>query len=161
VIVLDDYLTRGEAEVVDLGSSLTLNPVPPATVDGLYRKLVGKHPALSIHKKETLPARLQFGTHPRIPAIVGLVDNGWTVTWRDTLTRNLAEGRTWGGAHGYDNQFRDMHGLFVAAGPRVRHGLVAPALQNIHLYTFMCDLLGLRPAPNDGDPAKTRSLIVR
>jgi hypothetical protein len=52
-----------------------------------------------------------------------------------------------------------MHGLFVAAGPRLQRGLVVPALENIHLYEFMCALLGIQPAKNDGDPSVTRALL--
>lgn len=159
LILLDDYITRSEAEVVDLGANLTLNPAAGITTDGLYRKLAGKHPALSVYKKEQLPAWLRFGSHPRVPAIVGLVEQGWTVTWRDTAAKNKAEGRRYGGAHGYDPRYRAMHGLFVAAGPRVRRGYTAPAIQNVHLYAFMCELLGLKPAPNDGDPQQTANFI--
>ena len=54
-----------------------------------------------------------------------------------------------------------MHGLFIAAGPRIRRGIVIPAFENIHLYVLMCDLLGLTPAANDGDPAQTRALLSR
>ena len=57
--------------------------------------------------------------------------------------------------------YRDLHGLFVAAGPRVRRGYVAPEFQNIHLYDFMCAVLGLKPATNDGDPVKTAAFLVR
>ena len=52
-----------------------------------------------------------------------------------------------------------MHGLFVVAGPRIRQGARVPAFENIHLYDFFCAILGIRPAPNDGDPAVTRQLF--
>ena len=68
---------------------------------------------------------------------------------------DAAAGRTNGGAHGYDPTLKSMHGLFVAAGPRVREGVRAPAFENIHIYNFLCALLGLKPSPNDGDPSVT------
>jgi len=46
-----------------------------------------------------------------------------------------------------------MRGLLVAAGPRLREGLVVPPVENIHVYELMCALLGITPAPNDGDIA--------
>lgn len=52
-----------------------------------------------------------------------------------------------------------MHGLFIAAGPRLRGGMRVPAFENTHLYEFMCALLGLQPAKNDGDPAVTRAMF--
>jgi predicted AlkP superfamily pyrophosphatase or phosphodiesterase len=161
VVVLDDYITRDEAEVIDTGALLALNPKPPATADTLYGKLAGRHPALRVYRKEALPVWLQYGSHPRVPAIVGLLENGWVARWQSSVESAKAAGRTAGGAHGYDPRYRDMHGLFVAAGPRVRRGHLAPSIQNVHVYQFMCELLGLRPAPNAGDPQQTAAFLTR
>jgi hypothetical protein len=43
----------------------------------------------------------------------------------------------------------------------VRRGVVAPEFKNIHVYDFLCAVLGLTPAPNDGDSAVTRSFLTR
>jgi alkaline phosphatase D len=47
----------------------------------------------------------------------------------------------------------------VAAGPRIRHNTLAPEFQNIHIYDFLCGILGLTPAQNDGDPRITRKFF--
>jgi len=52
-----------------------------------------------------------------------------------------------------------MHGLFVAAGPAVRGGLVAEPFENVHVYDFLCAILKLTPAPNDGDARATRGFL--
>ena len=52
-----------------------------------------------------------------------------------------------------------MHGLFIANGPRIRRGLKFKPFENIHVYEFMCAVLGLQPAANDGDPAVTRDML--
>jgi hypothetical protein len=52
-----------------------------------------------------------------------------------------------------------MRGLFVASGPRVASGVRVGAFENIHVYEFMCALLGITPANNDGDPAVTRDML--
>ena len=52
-----------------------------------------------------------------------------------------------------------MQGLFIAHGPRIRSGVTVPPFQNIHVYEFMCAVLGLQPATNDGDPAVTRDML--
>ena len=44
---------------------------------------------------------------------------------------------------------------------RVRGGRVVKAFENIHVYELMCALLGIAPAPNDGDPKVTRRLLRR
>ena len=48
---------------------------------------------------------------------------------------------------------------FIAAGPRIRSGVKVRPFENIHVYEFMCAVLGLRPATNDGDPAVTRDML--
>lgn len=158
-IVLSDYISQAEADVVDTGATLGLNPRGGTTVDALYRKLAFKHPSLAVYKREEAPAWLHYGKNPRVPAIIGLVEAGWTVVSRRPA--NAPATPRIGGAHGYDGRYRDMHGLFVAAGPRIRRGVVAPQLENIHLYHFMCEVLGLRPAINDGDPAQTAGFFIR
>ena len=52
-----------------------------------------------------------------------------------------------------------MQGLFIANGPRIRRGLKFKPFENIHVYEFMCAVLGLQPAKNDGDPAVTRDML--
>ena len=34
-----------------------------------------------------------------------------------------------------------------------------PAFENIHIYNALAQVLGVTPAPNDGDPAIARSLL--
>ena len=51
---------------------------------------------------------------------------------------------TTGGEHGYDGRYRSMHGLFVAAGPQFRRGIIVPAFESIHVYELMCRILGQR-----------------
>jgi len=52
-----------------------------------------------------------------------------------------------------------MHGLLIATGPGLRQGARVPAVENNHVYELLCTLLGIAPAPNDGDPAATRGML--
>ena len=83
---------------------------------------------------------------------------GWIVTTHASGGRRAA---AVGGAHGYHPGTPDMRALFVAAGPSLRRGLVVPDLANVHLYEFMCRILQLTPAKNDGDLAKTAEYFAR
>ena len=160
VIALSDYVSPGQVEVLDSGGGLALNPRGGATVEQIYQQLAGKHPSLAIYRREQAPAWLRYGSHPRVPALLGVVEAGWTVTVNRSPAPSPVPARI-AGAHGYDPRYRDMHGLFVAAGPRIRRGYVAPEFSNIHVYAFLCEALGLRPAANDGDPAQTANFFVR
>jgi hypothetical protein len=151
-IVLDDFLDPARMEIVDLGPWVTFNPVG-LSVDEAYAALANRHPRLRVYRSTDLPARFGLAGHPRLATLVGLADEGWTITTRDRLARRDPD-RPWGGAHGYDPAYKSMHGVVVAAGSRLRDGWRAPSIENVHLYELMCRILGLAPAPNDGDPAR-------
>jgi hypothetical protein len=54
-----------------------------------------------------------------------------------------------------------MHGIFIAGGPSFRRGVTLPATENIHVYALLCALLGVTPAPNDGDDRLVRAALTR
>ena len=159
-IFLDDYLDLSSVDVIDWSPVLQVRP-RTGSVDELYRALRGKHPALDVYRRAELPARLHYGTHPRVAPIVGLASDGWAITTRARFEPAKAERRQSGGEHGYSGDNRSMHALFVAAGPTLRQGLTVPPFENIHVYEFLCRILGLKPAKNDGSAAATRDWIRR
>ena len=170
VIYLDDYIDVATVDVTEWGGFLSLSPTPdgPDTppngrmtaVGDLYNRLRGANPHLRVYTQETMPARLHYVGNPRIAAIIGMADDGWIVTTRARQQRRRDDGRTpERGAHGFDPEYRSMHALFVAAGPSIRRGVVVPTLANVHVYDFMCAILELTPAANDGDSAATRGFL--
>ena len=116
-----------------------------------------KHPSLRVYRRDELPEAYRLRSHPRVPAVIGVADDGWHVTTRATLERE--KDQVPGGMHGYDPQNRSMHGLFIATGPQFRSGVVVPAFENVHVYELLCRVLRLRPAMNDGDPAATAAFL--
>jgi predicted AlkP superfamily pyrophosphatase or phosphodiesterase len=160
-IFLDDYLDLSTVEVIEWTPVVELAPRSgtPTSIDAVYRSLKGKHRALAVYKREEVPARLHYRDNPRIPPIIGLADDGWMITSHERLANALKKGDKMGGEHGYDPKYKSMHGLFVAAGPRIVRGRIVPEFQNIHIYDFLCNILGLTPASNDGDPNVTRDFL--
>jgi predicted AlkP superfamily pyrophosphatase or phosphodiesterase len=161
LIFLDDYLDLKTVDVVDMGAFLSLRPRPPATVDAVHRKLRGKHPQLTIYKRDETPQRFHYRGNPRIQPILGIVGEGWTVTSHVREAERKPDAKPRRGAHGYDPRLASMRGLFVAAGPSVKHGMVVAPFENVHVYDFLCALLGLTPAKNDGDAAVTSRFFAR
>jgi predicted AlkP superfamily pyrophosphatase or phosphodiesterase len=157
-ILLDDYLNPSAVDISEWSGAVKVAP-GAEPVDQIYQALKGKHPALAIYKREELPADLQYGKNPRVSPIIGLADDGWTVTTKERLERDREQGRKSAGAHGFDPKYRSMHGLFVAAGPRVKPGLVVAPFHNIDVYDFLCTLLELLPEQNDGDPRTTQAFL--
>jgi predicted AlkP superfamily pyrophosphatase or phosphodiesterase len=153
-IFLDDYLDMLTVDMVDWSPVAQLWP-RSGSPEVIYKALHGRHPALKVYRKQEMPAELHFSAHPRIAPVLALADEGWAITTRDRFAQLQAQGRVQAGDHGYSPAERSMHGLFIAAGPTLRRGLVVPPFENIHLYEFMCRILGLKPAKNDGDRRRT------
>ena len=159
MILLDGLIDVDTVDVIDWSPVLGLAP-KDGDVDALHARLKDRHPALSIHRSAELPAKYGLAGHPRLPPIVGIAAEGWHVaSTRDTDRWRVGNGHAPGGNHGYDPQFRSMHGLFIASGPRLQRGLRVPAFENIHVYELMCALLGIEPAANDGDRAVTAAML--
>jgi predicted AlkP superfamily pyrophosphatase or phosphodiesterase len=150
-IFLDDYVDPASVNVVDWSPVLHIAP-RTGTVDELYKALYDRHPALDVYRREDLPAYLNVMGHARIQPIIAIATRARYATARK-------DGRVSLGEHGYDGRYRSMHGLFVAAGPRIRRGIVVPAFESVHVYELMCRVLGLTPAKNDGDAGMTREFL--
>jgi predicted AlkP superfamily pyrophosphatase or phosphodiesterase len=159
VIFVDDVVKPVDGEIVDLNPALAVWP-RSGREDALYRRLVGAHPRLSVYRRAATPEHWHYRDHERIAPLVGVADEGWSVMRRasvvDAFTRSV---RRVGGNHGYDPQVKSMHGLFVAAGPAFKAKTVVPPFENVNVYGALCLVLGITPAPNDGDPAIARSLL--
>jgi predicted AlkP superfamily pyrophosphatase or phosphodiesterase len=154
VIALSDYLDLAAVDVVDLNPNLAIVPTTMAE-DEVYGRLVRAHPHLRVYRKADTPPHWRFRDHPRVPAIVGVADEGWSVVRRPIPP----EAGFSLGQHGYDPRVASMRGLFVASGPAFRRGAVVPALDSVDVYGVLARVLGVRPAPNDGDPGVASRLL--
>ncbi|HEY0658688.1 MAG TPA: hypothetical protein VGD05_09450, partial [Pyrinomonadaceae bacterium] len=63
------------------------------------------------------------------------------------------------GAHGYDNAFESMRATFIAHGKAFKKGKVVEPFENVQIYNLMCRILGLKPAPNNGDYEKVKHFL--
>lgn len=155
-IVLDDYIDLDDVRLIDYNPVVMMEPKPGvdarAVIDALNRA-----PHLTAYHRDDVPARLHFRDHHRIPTIIGLADNTWSITTRSTLERNPE--RLNGGAHGYDPRHRTMHTLLIGHGPGFRSGATIDSLASVHLYEVMAHMLGLEPAPNDGTLTAGEALL--
>jgi predicted AlkP superfamily pyrophosphatase or phosphodiesterase len=160
LIVLDDYVDVGELDVVDWSPVLAFN-AKDGDNERFYAALKDKHPALTVYRGAELPEQYHLAGHPRLPAVIGIASEGWSITSRGNVRRWIQDKvRGVGGEHGYAASAPSMQALFIAQGPRLRRGMRVKPFENIHVYEFMCAVLGLQPAKNDGDPAVTRDMLL-
>lgn len=149
VVALEDMVPFEDAEPVTDGQSVGFAPRPGREA-AAERRLLGRHAHYQCWRKHELPARWHYGRHPRVPAIVCQMDEGWDAKPREAIARRPNRTR---GSHGYDPALPSMRALFVAHGPAFRRGAVLPAFDNVHVYPLLARLLGVREAPNDGSIA--------
>ncbi len=159
-VIIDSLLDLTSVLIEDEGSVLSLRPLR-GTAAELVRKFDGV-PHVKAYLAEDLPAHFHFRGNARIAPVWVLPDVGWHVGTRaahDRLrTRYAAQGYLLGD-HGYDPALPIMHGLFLAHGPAFQSGVTLPATENIHVYNLLCAVLGLTPAPNDGDDRLVRGAL--
>lgn len=156
VILIDDYIDLSTVDVVDWSPVIAIKP-KPGMQEAIYNQLSQAHPNLKVYKRNEVPERLRYRNHPRIADIIGIADEGWSISSREFYERR--PGRFDGGTHGFDNQLPSMGALFVARGPAFKSGLIVDAFENVHLYELMCEILAIKPAPNDGDLNRVRNLL--
>lgn len=116
--------------------------------DSVYAALAGTDHA-RVWRKQDIPAYLHYGTSARVGDVVVSPDPGYVV-YDGAITA--------GGTHGYDPTLQDMHAIFRAMGPDFRH-VAAPHFPNVCVYPLLCRVLGIAPAPNDGDAEATEAFL--
>lgn len=149
VVAVEDVVSPAEATVVTVGQVIGVAPNPGFETQ-IERKLLGAHQRFDCWRKRELPARWRYGTHPRIPPIVCQMHEGADMLPREFVARRPAHAH---GSHGYDPALPSMRALFVARGPSFRAGATIEPFDNVDVYPLLTRLLGIRPAPNDGDIA--------
>jgi predicted AlkP superfamily pyrophosphatase or phosphodiesterase len=112
-------------------------------------------PNIDAYKKGDIPERLVYGKNPRIGEIVVVPRIGTYVQFRPQSSPRLAA------THGYDNLAPEMEAIFYAAGPAFKKNVELPVMPNVNLYLIIAKLLGLDPAPNDGDIEVVNQLFER
>ena len=155
-IVLDDYIDPDDVRLTARNPVAMMEPKPDVPVDSVVTAL-DRAPHLSAYRKGTLPDTLHFDGHRRIPSVVAIADDRWSIRTRAWMDAN--PDWTGGGTHGYDPRHESMHTLLLAHGPAFRSSTTIDQLSLLHLYELMAALLDVEPAPNDGRRAPTRPLL--
>ncbi|XP_066434611.1 ectonucleotide pyrophosphatase/phosphodiesterase family member 2 isoform X7 [Eleutherodactylus coqui] len=109
--------------------------------------------------KQHLPKRLHYANNRRIEDIHLLVDRTWHVAKKQMDVYKKGGKCSFQGDHGYDNKIISMQTVFVGHGPSFKFKNKVPPFENIELYNVMCDLLGLKPAPNNGTHGSLNHLL--
>lgn len=106
-------------------------------------------------KKHDLPDRFHLKQSDRISEVIAIADSGWSVAINHKQMAYTS------GTHGYDNEFKDMYGIFYAIGPDFKVGYNAGTLYNVDIYNLIAEILKIKPAPNDGQADRINHILKK
>jgi predicted AlkP superfamily pyrophosphatase or phosphodiesterase len=157
-LLLENLVDPALVEVVSLSEIFSVNPRPGQDA-AVAAALLPPRDGLDCYRREATPTAWDYGTHPRVPAFVCQLHEGWRIGRSEPF--NPWPGRSAGnrGAHGFDPASPSMRALFVGHGPAFQRGLLVEPFANVHVYPLLAALLGIEPAPGDGDPAVIAPLL--
>jgi predicted AlkP superfamily pyrophosphatase or phosphodiesterase len=142
VVRLDRVVDLGDVQVSTWGALAGITPRAGSEA-AVAAALLRPHRRMDCWRKQDLPARFRFGSHPRVPPILCLANAGWSIVDSAYLASN--PNALVGGSHGYDNQHPSMRALFIAYGPAFRRGAVVEPLEARDVYGVLMAALGLEP----------------
>ncbi|GJP51834.1 hypothetical protein CLOM_g10965 [Closterium sp. NIES-68] len=128
-----------------------------AVVAGMRRAIedgqIANGDALSIYLREDFPAQFEFSGSDRIPPILALAAEGYSVVYHHSSAWD-------GGMHGYDNTLASMRSVFMARGPRFAAHRRVPTFRNTELHNVISSILKIEPAPNNGSSSFPDTILV-
>jgi len=154
-VFMDDVLPKTAYRSLTGGAFMTIYPAKGHEAE-VQRALLAPHARFECWKKADIPARFHYGKNPRVAPYFCLPQTGWRLT-----TRDYRPSKPERGAHGFDPASPEMAAVFVANGPAIRRGVVLPAFDNVSVYPLLARLVGVRPAPNDGDLRDVEAALAR
>jgi alkaline phosphatase D len=150
-IIIDNYL-KPEWVKGMYGYNPTLNiSASDNCIDSIYFSLKKIH-HLNVWKTKDVPKRLHYSTNNRIGDLVVLADSSWSISRKKDKP-------PYGGAHGYDNENMDMHGIFYAYGASFKKNFKIKTFSNINLYSLIAHILQLKPAKTDGNLSEIKDVL--
>jgi len=151
IIATEDMVPTGKADIVSAGQVIGVQPHPGQEQE-VAAAMLGAHAQYQCWNKGELPAHWNYGQHPRVPAIICQMHEGWDALPRRFVEQRKASGEV-RGSHGFDPNLESMRAIFIAYGPAFGNGLTLPAFENVNIQPLLLHLLGLPPMQSDGELA--------
>lgn len=152
-IFMDELITKKDTAItiVDGGTQQHIYVTNKKKRDSLYSYLKASEKYFKVYKKEDFPDRWKYKVD-RAGEILLEADTShyFSSAPRERFLKTLKMRGSFG-VHGYDpDAIKDVRGIFYAQGPNVKKGITLPPFQNIHVFPFIAEILGLPLPPIDG-----------
>uniref|UniRef100_A0A1A8IM61 glycerophosphocholine cholinephosphodiesterase n=1 Tax=Nothobranchius kuhntae TaxID=321403 RepID=A0A1A8IM61_NOTKU len=163
VIELDKYIHMSDiVKMMDRGPVVSL-----WTKNNTYQKVyaaLSQVPNMKVYGRQDIPKRFHYRNGKFVSHLTLVAEPGWFIAenkeklpfWKNDSGPPSAWQNGW---HGYDNQFVDMRGFFLAAGPDFKQNVRAAPIQAVDIYNLMCWTLRVDPLPNNGSWSRVEFLL--
>jgi alkaline phosphatase D len=114
-----------------------------------------QHPSdkYKVYRRSEVPRDLHYDESPREGDPVIVPTGPYPIRAHANAKSPKSTRPTALGEHGFDpHTMPEMKAIFFAAGPDIRKGVRLDTFENVNVYDFIAELLGLTPAANDGHP---------
>jgi predicted AlkP superfamily pyrophosphatase or phosphodiesterase len=154
-IQLSDYIDPETFEIQGSGSFVTLSKKKNSNIKKALESLKKLEPTILVYENKNIPEHYRLRGSPQAGDIVLIAKLPWYIE-----LPNKRKG-VQNGSHGWDNNEKDMQGIFFAVGERVPVGRSLEAFENIHIYKWIADRLGLQiKSKIDGNDSLTKNLSL-
>ncbi|CAB1434120.1 unnamed protein product [Pleuronectes platessa] len=163
VIELDKCINMSDiVKMMDRGPVVSLWPKHNKYHE-VYAAL-SRVPNMHVYARQEIPERFNYKGGKFVPPLTLVAEPGWFIIennkklpyWKN----NSGEPSAWqNGWHGYDNELRDMSGVFLATGPDFKRNVQAAPIRAVDIYNVMCWTLGVEPLPNNGSWSRVENLL--
>lgn len=154
IITLSDHVDQNDYDLVSYGTFILVRP-QPGKKEKLYNE-IRKIKNVTTYYKEDIPERWHYKNNRRVTEIFAIADEGYFVA--PNRSKRLQPFPL--GDHGYDNECKNMHGIFMAHGPAFKKDLKSETVMTLDLYELMCDILDIKPHPNNGSLARISHVML-
>lgn len=156
-IDLDQYADFSGVET----AGTLMYPESDADAAKLYAKLRIVSDKFKVYRRSKMPAELNYMSDPRIgdPVVVPTGPYAIRVHAPTDPARNRPPNK---GMHGYDpGTMPEMRAIFYAEGPDIRKGVRLKPFENVNVYPFLAEILGLDAPATDGNVSLLEPVLAR
>nr|XP_039260597.1 bis(5'-adenosyl)-triphosphatase enpp4-like isoform X1 [Styela clava] len=155
-ITLDDHVDMKKIKHImnDIASASIWPDSKKNITEELFKNLSAIDPVhYKVWLKKDIPPEYHYSNNRRISSIFMQANEGWGIreNWNDPRYKM--------GRHGYNNSLMNMHVFFLATGPSFKEGFLSEPFELIDIYSLMCYILEIKPAPNNGSFDAVRQLL--
>jgi alkaline phosphatase D len=170
VVVSDHGMAKEQGGWIDLDqyadftgvetAGALMYPDSEAAAAKLYAKLRIVSNKFKVYRRDRMPAELDYTGEPRIgdPVVVATGPYSIRVHGPADSARDHPPNK---GVHGYDpGSVPEMRAIFYAEGPDIRKGATLKPFENVNVYPFLAEILGLNAPAIDGSAAVLEPALV-